>query len=700
MFNKMRVIISSFMTIVAVIMTVIIVFSVGALSYTKSEYESLLTESTNKYRSVSTMESSATSIKYRKQLGYDIGYEQLKLIMLIKDYIATYEESQTEDVKLMIDLIATFKESGMDSTTIITTLQDMDDIVSTSLEEKDKELSSSMTKLIIFVMIAVVLILCIVGFICYFFPKRLADPIIKISDYAKKIGKGQLDNLDIPETNISELKDLTDSFQSLTASVSNIIEEVDDVCVEFLKGNNKTIPLENSNLEGGFREVAEKINTLISNTSSMFDEILSAVGEYAKGNFDYEPRQFEGEHAIINAELSECQQNFKNVIIDINSLIQSVGDGELNNFIEVEGKTGDWLTIVNGLNNLVKSVSEPINETIKGLNKLAKADLGYRINKEFKGSYKEIADTINYVAQTLGLYVSDINAVLRSLANHDLTVSSSIDYAGDFSEIGESIQNVTLNFKNLVGSMVAASEQIQAGSKGMADSSTGLALGATQQADAVRILLDLSETVSKKSSENFTAATNAKEYSDSVTSDIQNGNQLLTELNTAITNIASASNAINNINAVIDDIAFQTNLLALNAAIEAVRAGAHGKGFAVVADEVRNLAGKSKASARDAGNLIQETLTRVEEGVVVVNNTISLLTNILSETTKIDTIINDVLSISGEQKELSERMQVETSKINEVVNNISATSEETAATSEELASQIETFNENIALFKL
>jgi len=688
------------MILVAFIMTIIIVFSTASLSYTKLEYENLLEESTNKYKMVNSMESSATSIKYRKQLGYDISFQQLKLIMSIKDYIATYKESNSEDVKIISDLLATFKESGMEPTIIITTLQDMRDVVTSSLETKDVELSASMNKLIIFTMIAVIIVLGIVAFLCYFFPKKLADPITNVSEYARKISLGQLENLSIPKTRIKELSELTDSFQNLSSSVTNIIEEVDSVCVEYSKGNNRTINLENTNLKGSFLEVGEKINNLVLSSESMFNEILKSVREYANGNFDFEPKQFQGEHAIINKELSMCQQNFKNVIVDINSLITEIGNGNLKTTIDISGKTGDWLTIVNGLNNVAKSVSEPIEATINGLNMLAQANLGYRINKKFKGSYKEISDTINYLGETLSSYIYDINSVLKGLAQHDLTVSSNIDYAGDFSEIGENIKSVTLNFKNLLGSMIAASEQIQAGAKGMADSSTGLAIGATQQADAVRILLNLSENVSNKASENYSAATSAKEYSGIVASNIKNGSQLLTDLTTAITNIASASNAINNINTVIDDIAFQTNLLALNASIEAVRAGTHGKGFGVVADEVKNLAGKSKASARDAGELIQETLLRVEEGVRVVNDTTSLLSSILTETTKIDTIIDDVLSISGEQKGLSEKMQMETSKINDVVNNISATSEETAATSQELASQIETFNENIVLFKI
>jgi methyl-accepting chemotaxis protein len=94
-----------------------------------------------------------------------------------------------------------------------------------------------------------------------------------------------------------------------------------------------------------------------------------------------------------------------------------------------------------------------------------------------------------------------------------------------------------------------------------------------------------------------------------------NGSRLLTRSKDAMLVIQQSSTDVHEIIDTISDIAGQTHLLAFNAAIEAARAGEHGYGFSVVANEVRKLAEKSALAAREIAKLINDTVTRVGEGV-------------------------------------------------------------------------------------
>ena len=64
---------------------------------------------------------------------------------------------------------------------------------------------------------------------------------------------------------------------------------------------------------------------------------------------------------------------------------------------------------------------------------------------------------------------------------------------------------------------------------------------------------------------------------------------------------------IEDVIALIADVARQTNLLALNATIEASRAGDAGRGFAVVAGEIKTLAGRTASATEDIASKIAGT---------------------------------------------------------------------------------------------
>jgi methyl-accepting chemotaxis protein len=77
------------------------------------------------------------------------------------------------------------------------------------------------------------------------------------------------------------------------------------------------------------------------------------------------------------------------------------------------------------------------------------------------------------------------------------------------------------------------------------------------------------------------------------------------EIDSFMTDLDHAAQAIDKVTETITSISAQTNLLALNATIEAARAGAAGKGFAVVANEIKELAHQTANATEDVKERIR-----------------------------------------------------------------------------------------------
>ncbi len=125
------------------------------------------------------------------------------------------------------------------------------------------------------------------------------------------------------------------------------------------------------------------------------------------------------------------------------------------------------------------------------------------------------------------------------------------------------------------------------------------------------------------------------------------GQEVVSNAITAMSEINAASAKISDIISTIDEIAFQTNLLAVNAAVEAARAGDEGRGFAVVASEVRSLAQRSAVAAKEIKGLIQDSLRKVEAGSGLVNRSGETLQGIVGSVKRVTDIVGEIAAASA-----------------------------------------------------
>lgn len=327
---------------------------------------------------------------------------------------------------------------------------------------------------------------------------------------------------------------------------------------------------------------------------------------------------------------------------EIDHLVSSAAAGNLGVRLQEQGKTGFMLNLSKGLNRLMEVSEEVINDTIRVLDALAHGNLNEQISKEYQGSFNKLK--------------SDANA----------TVDRLIEIITGIVESANAVSN--------------GADEIAQGNADLSQRTEEQASSLEETASSMEQMTSAVKQSSENAREANTLATEARDKA-------SKGGQVVARAVDAMGAINASSKKIADIIGVIDEIAFQTNLLALNAAVEAARAGEQGRGFAVVAGEVRNLAQRSAGAAKEIKDLIRDSVSKVDDGTRLVNESGETLRVIVDSVQKVSSMIQEIAGAAQEQTSGIEQVNVAITQMDEMTQQNAALVEEASAASEALSEQ-------------
>jgi methyl-accepting chemotaxis protein len=551
--------------------------------------------------------------------------------------------------------------------------------------------------------------------IMFFLISRNLKPLAVLAGNVKAVAQGNINvNIDVENAPKDEIGAMAKDVYALVDVVKSIVNDTQLFAKEINDNGDIEYRIDESKYHGSFNDVMKSLNRFVDGFVEDMLVLLGVLGSVNKGDFNVDMEKRPGKKIVLNTTVDELLANLSGVSAEVNAMIDSVANkGDLSFKTDADKYNGDWQNIMLGLNSISKAVEKPLVVIEATMNemKAGNFDIANMINKmttmgidgnaeNYNGVFKHILRGFDDTIEEIASYIEEITEGLAAISNGDLTMEITREYSGSFVAIKKSLNNISGTLHKNMAEISAAAQNVLEGATKITSSSIELSSGSTEQAASLEELNTSVEMIKNQTQDFAQNAQEANNLSQISTTNAKEGNDAMRQMTQAMDKIKNSSQNISKIIKVIQDIAFQTNLLALNAAVEAARAGEHGKGFAVVAEEVRSLAARSQDAASETTAMIQDSISNVESGSSIAQQTAASLDAIVESATEVLSLIRNITTSANEQAETMTQISSVLLKTAHTVQDNSKFAQDAAATAEELSSQSEMLKSMVSFFKL
>ena len=287
------------------------------------------------------------------------------------------------------------------------------------------------------------------------------SPLNVAADYVDKIGKGDIP-AKITDNYNGDFNTLKNNLNACIDGLGGLIET--NQVLQKLSQNDHTTEVKGSYV-GIYADVASATN-LVRQKLLRAAHTCRAV---AKGDFATELREFkEVGKRCTNDELMpafiQMMEAITALVADADMLAQAAIEGKLATRADASKHNGDFRKIVEGVNNTLDAVIDPLNVAADYVDKISKGDIPDKITDNYNGDFNTIKHNLNVCIDAVNALVADADMLAEAaVAGKLATRADASKHGGDFRKIVEGVNN-TLDA--VIGPLNVAADYVDKISKG------------------------------------------------------------------------------------------------------------------------------------------------------------------------------------------------------------------------------------------
>jgi HAMP domain-containing protein/signal transduction histidine kinase/DNA-binding response OmpR family regulator len=213
---------------------------------------------------------------------------------------------------------------------------------------------------------------------------------------------------------ILELKDTINTMvDQLNAFASEVTRVAREVGTEGKLGGQAEV----RGVAGTWKDLTDNVNSMASNLTGQVRNIADVTTAVAMGDLSRKITvDVKGEILELKNTINTMVDQLNAFASEVTRVAREVGtEGKLGGQAEVRGVAGTWKDLTDNVNSMASNLTDQVRGIAKVVTAVANGDMGRKLALEASGEIAQLADTINSMTATLGIFAEQIITVAREV---------------------------------------------------------------------------------------------------------------------------------------------------------------------------------------------------------------------------------------------------------------------------------------------
>jgi HAMP domain-containing protein/signal transduction histidine kinase/ActR/RegA family two-component response regulator len=262
-------------------------------------------------------------------------------------------------------------------------------------------------------------------------------------------------------------KDLTDSVNFMARNLTWQVRNIAEVTTAVANGDlSKKITVD---VRGEILELKNTINTMVDQLSSFASEVTRVAREVGTEGILGGQARVEGVAGTwedLTDSVNSMARNLTAQVRNIAEVTTAIAKGDLSRQITVDVQ-GEILEMKNTINTLVDQLGSFASEVTRVAREVGSEGIlgGQAEVPGVSGTWKDLTDSVNFMAGNLTAQVRNIALVTTSVANGDLSKKITVDVRGEILELKNTINTMVDQLNSFASEVTRVAREV--GSEGI-----------------------------------------------------------------------------------------------------------------------------------------------------------------------------------------------------------------------------------------